>query len=163
MPLLEIPLIIMDICLESRGSKESDCLRIAYEVEQYHGVLNLLWHPPVFNELEYGDLRDTYIKINKQCKTAGAWIARACDIYQWILDRDQNPITYEFDTSEKILKIFTNLNTKVQYLTLYLPPQTKCDSMPQNAQIIKTEGDCIFIKTLSSKNEREILVRLVNI
>ena len=35
LPLLEIPLIIMDICLESSKNKVSDCLNIADEVKQY--------------------------------------------------------------------------------------------------------------------------------
>ena len=68
LPLLEIPLIIMDICLESRSNKIEDCLRIADEVHRFCGVLTLLWHPPVFNTQEYTDFRDIYIEINRYCK-----------------------------------------------------------------------------------------------
>ena len=89
LPLLEIPLIIMDICLESSNNKESDCFRIADEVERYQGVLTLLWHPPIFNTLEYPDARDIYIKINQYCQEKGAWITRARDIYEWLTLRNQ--------------------------------------------------------------------------
>ncbi len=84
LPLLEIPLIIMDICLKSCENKIAACLRIADEVERYQGVLTLLWHPPVFNTREYPEFRDIYIKINRYCQENGAWIGRARDIYEWI-------------------------------------------------------------------------------
>jgi hypothetical protein len=160
LPLLEIPLIIMDICLESCQNKESDCLRIADEVKRYHGVLNLLWHPPIFNTLEYPDARDIYIKLNQHCMVNDAWITRACDIYRWLAERNRYSLSCEFDTSNKILKITPNPDKQVQYLTIYPPRHSTCDIQSGNAQIIKSDDTCIVIKTRDMQDNKEIMVGL---
>ena len=158
--LLEIPLIIMDICLEGSQSKESDCLRIADEVKQYHGVLNLLWHPPIFNTLEYPDARDIYITINQHCSEHGAWIARACDIFRWLTLRNRNAFSCEYDISNKTLKIMTDSKEQEQYLTLYPPQHSICNILSGNAQILNSNEKCIVIKTQNMHDNREIIVGL---
>lgn len=156
--LLEIPLIIMDICLESSKNKEYDCLQIADEIERYHGVLTLLWHPPIFNTLEYPYARDLYIKINQYCQEKGAWIARACDIYEWLDMRNQNTFSYDYDASTKTCTIIPNPNKCDQFLTLYLPPHSHCYIRSGNAQVIQIDGDCIYIKTHHLQQNNEIIV-----
>jgi hypothetical protein len=156
--LLEIPLIIMDICLESRKTKELDCLKIADEVERYQGVLTLLWHPPIFNTLEYPDARDLYIKINQYCREKGAWIARACDIYGWLNLRNQNSFTFNYDTSAKTCTIIPNPLNNNHFLSLYLPLHSICDIRSGNAQIIRRDENCIYIKTHHLQKNNEIIV-----
>jgi hypothetical protein len=156
--LLEIPLIIMDICFESSSNKMSDCLGIADEVKKYQGVLTILWHPPCFNTLEYPGSRDIYIKINHYCLEKGAWIARACDIYEWLDMRNKQTLTCEYDISTKTCTIIPDLKKDNQFLTLYLPPYSNCDIRSGNAQVFQRDGDCVYIKTHQLQNNNKIIV-----
>jgi len=158
LPLLEIPLIIMDICLESSTDKVSDCLRITDEVARYHGVLNLLWHPPIFNTLEYAEARDIYIKINEHCREQGAWLARACDVYQWMMLRNRLSITGSYDELNKTLTITSDNIGQECYLTIYLPADAAGDIRSNNAQILRSGNNCIHIKTRDIQDNKEILV-----
>ena len=161
LPLLEIPLIIMDICLESSSNKIADCLRIADEVERYNGVLTLLWHPPIFNTLEYPDFRDIYIKINQYCKEKGAWIARARDIYEWLYKRNKHTFSYEYDPSTMTCTIITSPAEQDQFFSLIFPSNIQCDIRSGNAQIIRREEDCTYIKTYNLKKNNTIIVGIV--
>jgi hypothetical protein len=154
--LLEIPLIIMDISLESRKTKELDCLKIADEVEQYHGVLTLLWHPPMFNTLEYPDARDIYIKINQYCREKGAWITRARDIYEWLSLRNRQ--TFSVFCHGSLYSIIPSGTYPKCYFTLYLPLGTECTIRSENADIIKRDGNCVYIKTHYLQKNKEIIV-----
>jgi hypothetical protein len=156
--LLEIPLIIMDICLESSTTKVSDCLQIADEVARYHGVLNLLWHPPIFNTLEYADARDIYIKINQYCQEKGAWIVRARDIYEWISLRNKQTFKVFFYNSQ--CSIIPSGTDSEYYFTIHLLPGMNCFIHSENADIIKRDGDCVYIKTHHQSENSEIIVRI---
>ena len=160
-PLLEIPLIIMDICLEPLKNKESDCLQLADEVERYHGVLTLLWHPPIFNPLEYCDAREIYLKINQYCQEKEAWITRAKDIYEWISMRNRKTISCEYDPSTKICTIVQNPPDQDHFFTLYLPPHSDCSIRSGNADIIKRDEDRVYIKTHNFQNNNEIIIGIV--
>jgi hypothetical protein len=153
---LEIPLIIMDICLESLKNKEIECFLIADEVERYRGVLTLLWHPPMFNTWEYPEARDMYIKINQYCQEKGAWITRAKDISGWLKIRDRNNFSYKFD--ESTCTIIPNPINIDHFLSLYLPPHSHCDIRSGNAQIIKRDENCVHIKTHNLEKNNEIIV-----
>jgi hypothetical protein len=157
-PLLEIPLIIMDICLETRSDKLADCLRIAEEVKRYNGVLTLLWHPPIFNTLEYPDARGIYIKINQYCLGNGAWIARARDIYKWHSLRNNNSFISDYDPSTKTCTIIANPADRDHFFTLQLPPHSECILRSGNAEIIKRDGDRIYIKTHNIQNNNDIIL-----
>jgi hypothetical protein len=156
--LLEIPLIIMDICLESRSNKIADCLRITNEVKRYQGVLTLLWHPPIFNTLEYPDARELYIKINQYSRINGAWIVRASDIYEWYSLRNRNTFTSAFDPSTKTCSIMPSPTHQDQFLTLYLPSHADCSILSGNADIIKKDGDRVYIKTHDLQNTNEVVI-----
>jgi hypothetical protein len=158
--LLEIPLIIMDICLEFSENKEYDCLQIADETEKYHGVLTLLWHPPVFNTLEYPFARDMYIKINKYCQEKGAWAARACDIHEWIKNRTSDTFTYCYDISTHACKIVPTPVNKDHFFSIYIPSDKMCCIRSGNAIIIKNEEDCVHIKTQALQENNEILLEI---
>jgi len=155
-PLLEIPLIIMDICLETRSDKLADCLRIADEVKRYNGVLTLLWHPPIFNTLEYPDARDIYIKINQYCRENEAWITRARDIYEWHSLRNER--TFSVFCHSSLCSIISSGTDPERYFTLYLPPGSECNIRSGNADIIKRDGDCVYIKTHHLQKNNEIIV-----
>lgn len=156
LPLLEIPLIIMDICLESSSNKIADCLRIADEVKRHHGVLTLLWHPPIFNTLEYPDARDIYIKMNQYCQEKGAWITRARDIYEWLSLRNRQ--TFSVFCHGSLCSIIPSGTDPDRYFTVYLPLGTECTIRSENADIIKRDGDCVYIKTHYQQKNNEIIV-----
>jgi hypothetical protein len=158
LPLLEIPLIIMDICLESSKTKESDCLQIADEVERYQGVLTLLWHPPIFNTLEYPDARDIYINLNQYCKERGGWITRARDICAWLSLRSNTTFTSNYNRSSKTCIIVPDVTDQDHFFTLYLPPHSDCIIRSGNADIIKRDGNRVYIKTHTLQNNNEIIL-----
>jgi hypothetical protein len=82
-PLLEIPLLIMDGALENESRLE-DFHRIMDRVEKYHGVLTILWHTNRFNNREYPTMAEKYENIIQQAKLKGAWIATAQQVYEWV-------------------------------------------------------------------------------
>ena len=145
LPLLEIPLIIMDICLERNRNRKKDCLSIADEVEKYQGVLTLLWHPPVINTLEYPGFRDLYIGLCGHCREKGAWITGARDIFEWVSLRNRQ--TFSFSYEDSACTILPSRPDSGLYFTLYLPPGTTGVIRSGNARIIRKDGDCIHIKT----------------
>jgi hypothetical protein len=155
-PILEIPLIIMDICLESCKNKEADCISIADEVEKYQGVLTLLWHPPIFNTLEYPDARDIYIKVNQYCKEKGAWITRARDIYEWLTLRNQ--LTFSCDFENSCCTIIPSATGNGQFFTLHLPSDTGGKILSENAEIIRKNGRYLYIRTHNHHTTEKIVV-----
>ncbi len=155
-PLLEIPLIIMDVCLESSTNKISDCLNIADHVANHHGVLTLLWHPPIINTLEYPCARDIYIQINQYCREKGAWITRAKDIFEWITLRNQQKFSVSCNGS--LCSIFFYGTDPQCHFTLNLPPGTNCHVMSGNADIIRKDGNCVYLKTHHQQMHNEIIV-----
>jgi hypothetical protein len=158
LPLLEIPLIVMDICLESRINRIEDCLRIADEVERFQGVLTLLWHPPIFNTLEYPNYRDIYCKIIRYCLNNGAWIAPARDIYEWISKRNRDMLTCNYDPLVKTCSILPANADRDQFYTLYLPPHSDCSIRSGNADIVKRDGDVVYVKTHNLQNTNEVTI-----
>jgi hypothetical protein len=156
LPLLEIPLIIMDICLESRNNKIADCFQTADEVERYHGVLTLLWHPPIFNTLEYPDARDIYIKINQYCLENEAWITRARDIYEWLSLRNRQTFSVFYHGS--LCSILSSGTDPERYFTVYLPPGTEYTIRSGDADIIKRDRDHVYIKTRNLQNNNEVIL-----
>lgn len=158
LPILEIPLSIMDICLESEKDKLSSCLDIAEEVSRYHGVLDLLWHPPIFNTNEYGETREIYIRVVRSCLDSGAWIARAKDIYEWITARDLQKFSVIYEDSRCILTV--SGPGPVGYYTIHLVPRTNCRVCSGNAEIIKEDGDTVYIRAYIQPGENTIIVGL---
>jgi len=85
LPLLEIPLAIMDTALDSVWTREH-CFKLIDQAEKYQGALTILWHTNIFNRLEYPKMTELYAEIIKKAKEKGAWIARASDVYKWVTE-----------------------------------------------------------------------------
>lgn len=158
LPLLEIPLTIMDICLESSQSRESDCLRITDEVRRYNGVLNLLWHPPIFNTLEYPGARQIYLSITGYSRTMDAWITRARDIFEWLTLRNRQSFSYNFENP--ICTIIPSATGGQQFFTLYLPSDPEGEIRVKNAEVIRKKGRCLYIRTDAVHPANTIVVDL---
>ena len=91
-PLLEIPLIIMDVALDSTATP-SECLNIVDRVEKHRGILTILWHSNSLNQREFPLLFNTYQQILNEVKSKGAWIARASDVNDWMRPGATGPKT----------------------------------------------------------------------
>jgi len=154
--LLEIPLIIMDGGLATSKNKLHECLSLAEEVKRYQGVLTLLWHPRVFNTLEYPDSLDIYVKINQYCLEKGAWIANAGEIYKWISMRTRQKFSCFYHDSS--CKIIPSENYPEHFFTLYLPQGMKGSIRSENADLLRVEGNFMYIKTHDLNNKKEIIV-----
>jgi hypothetical protein len=83
-PVIELPLIIMDVGLRS-ASKLEECLNLLNRVEKYGGVLTILWHTRMFNRHEYREMYELYKSIVNQAKSRNAWIATGEEVYEWIV------------------------------------------------------------------------------
>jgi len=82
---LEIPLIIMDSALflnyDSEGVIWKECLSLIEKVEKQKGLLTVLWHQRVFNEMEFPGWSRIYEKIIKECKRRNAYFGTCKDIF----------------------------------------------------------------------------------
>jgi len=88
MSILEIPVTIMDISVTPDRNGWERCLEVINTVEEYGGVLTLLWHHTVFNEKEYPGMRELYEKIISTCRERNGWITNASSIAKWWLKRE---------------------------------------------------------------------------
>lgn len=81
--ILEIPLVIMDGALFEKEDPWGECKNTVDTVEQYGGLLMILWHPHLFNENDFPGFSDIYENLISSCKERGAWVAPAGEIEQW--------------------------------------------------------------------------------
>jgi hypothetical protein len=82
--LLEIPLTIMDTPLFShKGDVSRECAGLMDKVQNYGGVLTLLWHHSVFNRSEFPGFTQTYSSIIESALQRDAWVTHACHIAGW--------------------------------------------------------------------------------
>jgi hypothetical protein len=100
----EIPLLIMDVCLFSVRDPQAACFFISDEVEKFHGVLTLLWHPPVFNTTEFPDAREIYCKTIERAQERGALVTNALTIATWENNRTRTVLKCRWDDSEIIME-----------------------------------------------------------
>jgi len=92
LPLLEIPLALMDITIPMTEEGWEGCRKIIEEVERRGGVLTVLWHPPVFNELEYPGAGEMYRRIIGLCQEKGAWITNSREVAGWWKQREETRV-----------------------------------------------------------------------
>jgi peptidoglycan/xylan/chitin deacetylase (PgdA/CDA1 family) len=83
--ILEIPLNIMDDTLNSYmkfdlATSWEMTKQLIDTVEQYHGVITLLWH----NHILIGEQRKFYEKILKYCAEKNAWMTTGKEITRWV-------------------------------------------------------------------------------
>ena len=96
---LAIPLSILVIFLHFKGFEKiftrlfryrnpwRKFLDIVKEVKKYGGVLTILWHHSVFNDLEFPGWADMYRRMIMYCKREGAWITSGYNILKSWEDR----------------------------------------------------------------------------
>ena len=88
LPLLEIPLIIMDVALNNRDLL-GQCLEVMDEVERHKGVLTLLWHQSKLNQDDLSGLIEIYKQLIETAQSKNTWITTANDLQKWWRDRQE--------------------------------------------------------------------------
>lgn len=116
MELLEIPLLVEDIAIFKYNNPWKEFVRVTNEVEMYGGVLTILWHHAVFNDIDFPGWTEMYRKMIEYCKNRGAWIATACEIARWWKFRKKSAIDVEFNDGELIIN-----TSKNQYIDVFAP------------------------------------------
>lgn len=147
-PILEIPLIIMDNYLETVPDRERVSRTLADEVKKYHGVLTLLWHPRSLNPIEFPDSCNTYVKLNQYCQSNGAWMARAGDIYRWLCLR--NSLAFSCRYSDSVCTIVPASACGEHFYTINLQDGTDAKIRSGNADIISRDGKSIHLRSRSA-------------
>jgi peptidoglycan/xylan/chitin deacetylase (PgdA/CDA1 family) len=87
-PVLEIPLGIMDASLMRMDNPWQAVLSMIDRVEQEQGVLTINWHQRVFNPWEYREWQDMYVRIVRECERRGAWIAPLGEVAEWWMSHE---------------------------------------------------------------------------
>jgi len=91
---LELPLHIMDGALFwDMGLKDEDALkemkRMAAQVENVGGCLNILWHLRVLDNPDYPGWGDVYKSFLMWLKDKDAWVTTPGNVAQWWIEREQ--------------------------------------------------------------------------
>jgi peptidoglycan/xylan/chitin deacetylase (PgdA/CDA1 family) len=86
-PVLQIPLAVMDGPLMSLPDPWSAVIPLIDRVEKSGGVLTLNWHQRVFNPWELEDCQGMYVRIVQECLQRGAWAAPLAEIAEWSRSR----------------------------------------------------------------------------
>ncbi len=89
-PILQIPLGIMDVPLMQSSDPWSVALSQIEFVERERGVLTLDWHQRVFNPWEYREWQAMYARIIRECQHRGAWITPLGEVARWWSERYGN-------------------------------------------------------------------------
>jgi peptidoglycan/xylan/chitin deacetylase (PgdA/CDA1 family) len=80
LPILQIPLSIMDGPLMRQPQPWDTALHFIEEVQAAGGVLTLDWHQRVFNPWEFKETMEMYARIIVECQRRGAWVTRLVDV-----------------------------------------------------------------------------------
>ncbi len=88
LPVLELPMIIMDKAIGSAAAVE-ECFDLMRQVEKYRGVFTILWHQNTLNKKEFPFLASLYETLIMEARKRDAWIATAREVYHWITAHGQ--------------------------------------------------------------------------
>lgn len=95
MKILEIPLIVEDIVLFRYSNPWNTLIDVINKVENVSGVLTMLWHHTVFNNLEYPGWANVYRRAIEYCKSRGAWVTSGREIAKWWKIRGASKVSYK--------------------------------------------------------------------
>ncbi|GAB7016037.1 polysaccharide deacetylase family protein [Methanogenium cariaci] len=157
LPLLEIPLSLMDITLQDEENGWNVCRSAIEQVRNRGGVLTLLWHPAVFNALEYPELGDWYWKIIRACKDDDAWITTGQGIASWWQAREAT--AFEWQYIEDTLSVTGDFSGGGSF-DLYVPEHTTAEIISENATLVEGKADHYLLRPDGESVSNEILVRL---
>jgi len=126
---LQIPLHIEDIVIFRYQNPWENCRLLIDKVKGYKGVLTILWHHTVFNEVEYPNYAKLYIDIIKLSKEKDAWVTNAAEISKWWRSRER--FSPKIKYKKNIIQIITEYSIT--------PLKMKCESKNFTYSSEKTE------------------------
>ncbi|RLI78386.1 hypothetical protein DRP05_07375 [Archaeoglobales archaeon] len=151
--LLEIPLVVEDIALFSYEKPWQEFLKIAEKVERFGGVLTLLWHHSVFNDLEFPRWGDMYKKIVKYCLDKDAWVATGCEIAKWWKKRENSGVKVDYGEDEIVIQPFPK--DQRHFLDIHTGNGMEVE-VKHGAEVVKRGSDKITILTSSDEEVRMV-------
>ncbi|WFN35121.1 polysaccharide deacetylase family protein [Methanogenium sp. S4BF] len=157
LPLLEIPLSLMDITLQDGGAGWDICNSMIEQVRNVRGVLTLLWHPAVFNNLEYPEIGSWYWKIIEACKENGGWVTTGGEIASWWHSREAT--AYECLYSDGELSVCCDGNAECSY-DLYVPENRSAELISENATLSMAENGHYILSSENGHMPNKMVVRL---
>lgn len=156
MKILEIPLSIMDVSLPPGTKGWDQAENIVNTVEEFNGVLTLLWHPPVFNPLEYPLLGEYYRKLINLCKQKNAWITTGYDIATWWKEREENCISIKNDNN--LLSITCKAENDL-FIDIFTPGKKEVEFIEGSAELLRSNGKSSALVIKRKEVNNEILLR----
>ena len=75
------PLSVMDYCFMSTAGRWNAFDEILDIADQYNALIVVNWHSNIFNEIEYPDYKNNYIKIIEKCLNRGAKFKTLSEFY----------------------------------------------------------------------------------
>lgn len=143
LPILEIPLSLMDISLPDGKEGWDICKTMIDHVRTVGGVLTILWHPAVFNSLEYPETAELYWKIIETCMEEGAWVANGRDIASWWQAREETAVECRYADDEISISCSGGAAPSFE---VYLPDNRSAELVSHNGTLSKTEdGQYILV------------------
>ena len=131
--LLEIPLTIMDVSITPNEDAWRHSIKLIEPIEEYGGVLTLLWHHTVFNNKEYPGWTEFYKRIIQYCKERNAWVTSAYEVAKWWRIREESKI--KVNLHNNTLRIYPTTNNREMLIDVYLPNRKKIHVL-SNAEVI---------------------------
>ena len=141
---LQLPLVIEDLPYFRSPTRWEDFLDICRRVHISHGMITLLWHHSVFNEMEFPGWAKDYADIIGYCKKMNAWVTDAKSISRWWTGRENTGFSYEYYDNTIRLKSLSN--TSGCYLDLVLP-EGRTITLLEKAIIMNKLNNIITIRT----------------
>ncbi|WP_165077262.1 polysaccharide deacetylase family protein [Methanogenium sp. MK-MG] len=157
LPLLEIPLSLMDITLQDEENGWNVCSSAIEQVRNMGGLLTLLWHPAVFNDLEYPGLGDWYWRIIQRCKEDDAWLTTGQEIASWWQAREATAFDWRYTEDE--LSVTGDFSGGGSF-DVYVPEHKTAELISENATLAEVKKDHYLLCPDGDDVSNEILVRL---
>ncbi|EHQ34332.1 polysaccharide deacetylase family protein [Methanoplanus limicola] len=155
--ILEMPLSLMDISLPPGDRGWEEVIRIISTVEDLNGLLTALWHPPVFNQLEYPFLGEYYKRLVYLCQQKNAWITTGYDIALWWIQRDKSEVSAVMD-GEKI--IINSSGENEVFIDLIIPGKSITQFREDSAEIIRSDSGSLSINIIKKISDKEIILEI---
>jgi len=160
----ELPLIVMDVFLFSIKDPLAACYSMSDQVKRYHGLLTILWHPPVFNISEAPYAREIYCKIIQRAQEQGALVTNARNIIKWENNRDGKDLDCRWEGSSIIIE--PSIPAHDYFISFDIPSGNGFRIMSGNAHEIDREVVTsdprfkrIYIRAHTDEKNRKIVVR----
>jgi len=156
--ILEIPLSVMDVSLSPGKKGWNQVEEVVNIIEKFNGALTLLWHPPVFNPLEYPLLGEYYKYLIEMCKEKNAWIATGYEIASWWKRREEDKISLNKD--DKQISIISSGERNI-FLDIYCPDKNYIKTIKGDAKILSANKNLSKLRINENTEDNKIFLEIL--